>query len=278
MKTKIPSRPIAVVAAVMNRSQPLRYTIPTWLAQPEVRQLILVDWASNDALIDELDHADIPGWPDPRTKIVRVVGQKYWQMGKAINLGMRFVRCSVTFKVDADVAIVRSDLPRFSKSENVFVSGQFLNRDCFSRNSLFGTFMFNTADFLAINGYDERFKSYGNEDNDIYGRLEQLGRRNLTFDENLLFHLPHSDAKRQENQEVKFDCVFKSISETGNALNDRQPWRIDSPRSKFEIVDSFRSPDYVIVREKPILENDARQDRARLLAHQSEKFGLKRSS
>lgn len=116
---------ISIVTAVKNRTRPLQFTIPTWLNQPSVQQLVIVDWDSDSALINDLNELDIPAWPDKRCTIVRAQKQPLWNLSQAINLGMRFVRHKTVLKLDADILIigdVRSRLPQTNRCFIVSVS------------------------------------------------------------------------------------------------------------------------------------------------------------
>lgn len=239
---------IAVVSAVKNRSDPLRYTIPGWLADPLVRQLILVDWSSDRPLHKTLDRMDIPGWPDPRTLIVRVVDQTYWQMGKAINLGMKFVTHTITFKVDADVALVEplsNCLPIKGKS---FFAGYWKGRQFKNANSLYGTAVFATRDFYNVNGFDERFERYGCEDTDLYDRLVQAKLERKRFTDSQLYHLPHSDTVRQVHQKFVHGTPEEAIQISDQIVRTRKRWSSDFAQTRFEIISTDSTHNRCIVK------------------------------
>ncbi len=68
-----------------------------------------------------------------------------------------------------------------------------------------GASAINREDYFAINGYDEKFQGWGNEDDDIRRRLYKLGVKgyNPTYDEYPvhLYHEPNHDNGFRVNQE-----------------------------------------------------------------------------
>ncbi|MDB4766365.1 galactosyltransferase-related protein [bacterium] len=229
---------VTVISAVKNRSHPLRYSIPSWLSDPLVRQLILVDWDSDTPLWETLSRYDIPGWPDRRTMIIRVVDQPHWQMGKAINLGMKLARHSTTFKVDADVVLVDRLSKTVPTERRSFVAGHYLGIPLLNVNYLYGTIFLATRDFRYINGYDERFDQYGSEDTDLYDRLKTSGLSRLRFEQNQLYHLPHSNNARQVHQKIRHTTPEASIAVSSKIVHSRVRWSRDFETTQFQPVRS----------------------------------------
>ena len=244
-----------VISAVKNRSEPLRYTLASWLLQKSVDRIILVDWDSSTPLIYSLAGYEMGLWPNDKVTIVRVENQPTWNLPKAINCGMKLVETSVTLKLDADVVIVDvlDDL-------NLAVDGAFFTTYGFKppRTSdevhLFGSVAFATYDFWRIGGYDERFSTYGYEDDNFYSRLQAAGVGLTCFKENTMFHLPHSDASRTAHQNVK-DGLRKSIARNRKLSRKRTKWTWYSPRVQYELLARADDDRYFVVREQPSRSN-----------------------
>lgn len=229
---------VTVICAVKNRSHPLRYSIPSWLADSSVEQLILVDWDSDTPLWESLSTYDIPNWPDPRVMMIRVVNQPYWQMGKAINLGMKFATQATTFKVDADVVLVDRLAKKVPLEGKSFVAGHYSGIPFHNVNYLYGTVFLRTRDFNKMNGYDERFERYGCEDTDLYDRLTVAGLSRFKFYENQLFHLPHSSIARQVHQKIQHETPEAAIEVSSRVVKSRKRWSRESETTQFQFVSS----------------------------------------
>ena len=59
-----------------------------------------------------------------------------------------------------------------------------------------GTFACSRADFERVGGYDEVYRGWGEEDNDLYDALQFVGREQRALPATLLRHLPHGDDER----------------------------------------------------------------------------------
>ncbi len=97
-----------------------------------------------------------------------------------------------------------------------------------------------------MGGYDERFKTYGWEDDDFYSRLQSAGLKYKHFERGKLFHLPHSDRKRTENQEVDPSDLSASIQQNRIAAANRKRWTNRSPRAVYHIHFRDVENNYVI--------------------------------
>jgi hypothetical protein len=243
-----PENGLSIVCGVKNRTDPLRYTIPTFLSQPMVRQIVLVDWDSDVPLIESLAELDIPGWPDQRVVIVRAENQPYWSMSRAINLGMKLVNQPVTLKPDADVVILEDVSHIIPKPGQGFVSGNWRTEKG-NNVYLFGTTIFGTSDFWKIGGYDERIDTYGWEDDDFYERLSLSGLEHRDLPPRSFFHLPHSDAKRMAHQKSGLLNPKESIAINNKLVSNRKNWDRHSNQASFELVFLDEIDRYFVVAE-----------------------------
>lgn len=242
----------SIVCGVMNRAEPLRYTIPTFLQQALVRQIVLIDWNSRVPLIESLAELDIPGWPDPRVVIIRVEDQPHWSLAKAINLGVRLVNQAVTLKIDADILILRDVDPSLTQVGECFIAGNWRLESC-DQIHLSGTTMFGTEDFRNVGGYDERINSYGWEDDDLYHRLETQGIKRCNLDHRKFFHLPHSDAKRMAHQRespLRLKAPWKSSIFNRDCTRRRAPWHRSSSESNYRILSIDENKKHIVVRQQ----------------------------
>lgn len=192
----------AIMTAVKNRVEPMRYSLASWLDCPAVSQIVIIDWGSDVPLIDSLKELDIPGYPDPRITIVRVEAQ-HWNLCKAYNLALFYhVNRRVVIKLDADVVIVNEQI--FNVDPGMLQVSHWSNSTKLNRNYLTGSYVTLTNHLWEVGGYDQRLgKSYGYDDDNLYERLAELGVHRCELPTGYLYHLPHTDKKRFENHENK---------------------------------------------------------------------------
>lgn len=224
---------IAIVAAVKNRTEPLRYSLATWIDTP-AKQIILVDWCSDTPLIESLESMDVYDYPDPRIVHVRVEDEPYWNPCAAWNLAVRFVTQNKMLKLDADVCVSQKWMLSLGAKQlrTVDWDGARSQNEAFLTGSWFG----HTSDFIAAGGYDERLeKSYGYEDDNLYGRMVSVaGVTRKQFENGTLLHLPHSQKSRFENYEVN-DTDTEASELLHHSLEDWTLEQAIAEGSKFDI-------------------------------------------
>jgi len=185
---------ISIIAGAMNRTEPLRYSLASWLDSP-ANQIVIVDWSSSQPVSEAVESMRLPYYDANKVVHVRVEGQEHWKPGTCWNLAARFVTQSRTVKFDADVAWCRPDFIE-SLSPGEYFSNHWDDAARQNEAYLTGSWYGWTSDFIAIGGYDERFdSSYGYEDDDLYLRMSKIAERK-EFPTGSIYHLPHSESKR----------------------------------------------------------------------------------
>ena len=96
----IKANEITICSAVMNRTEHLLQALPTWLALPEVGQIIITDWSSDQPIADLLPDA---AWA--KTKVLRIDGENRWSLARAFNLAIDQASTTYVGKVDADFVV-----------------------------------------------------------------------------------------------------------------------------------------------------------------------------
>ena len=195
---------ISIVCACMNRSKPLEACIGSWLLNKQINEILIIDWSSSPKL--KLDNLD------PRIRIVRVDGEKYFNLGKAYNFGFKLAKSSKIIKMDADYFINpyydfigELPLPKSTFYTGSWKLGEFDGDMGFFRYTN-GWLYIEKEDFLSVGGYREDLKGYGFDDSDLYNRLKKSGLAQGTLNLNLrplIFHVPHDKEVRVENYENK---------------------------------------------------------------------------
>jgi hypothetical protein len=191
------NRRITITTGSMNRLEPLRRALATWLAMPEVDEVIVVDWGSRETLRDAL--ATFRG--DKRLIIVRTE-QKHWHNSKCHNLELALVpKRSLWLRLDNDT-LVRPDFFKLHPhQEGSFyaVNWRTVPKVVDDKRNLAGTLFVDPAYVLEIRGYNERLIHYGHEDDDLHARLvlHRYHWKEVVLD--TVDHIPHPDKARYEN-------------------------------------------------------------------------------
>jgi hypothetical protein len=77
---------------------------------------------------------------------------------------------------------------------------------------IWGTFACSAEDFAAIGGFDEAFRGWGGEDDDLYMRLEDNGCRPSPFPAALIEAIQHQDAERVTHYDIKDRWVHHRVN------------------------------------------------------------------
>jgi len=183
MEYKFPSEAdikdgISVISAVKNRNALLNEALPTWIHNPHVDEVIIVDWDSDEPVKEIVDRHQ-----NGKIILASVCNQPLWILSWALNLAARISSFSRILKLDCEVKLLEGFFSECSLVDGSFYTGSIhLARDENERY-LFGQAFFFREDFFQVNGYDERIKTYGWEDSDFYQRLtfgnQELGNQRM---------------------------------------------------------------------------------------------------
>ena len=220
---------VSVICACKNRYDALRVSLNSWLAFDEIKEIIIVDWSSDEP-INHLTKLD------KRIKIIRVENEKYFNQPQPLNLAASLATGDYILKLDCDY-IINPYFPFFESyliDNNSFLCGQdsyeckheywdenlgayavnFYGMDVGElmkyAHSYSPYFKFLTGlcfvtreNYWKVGGYDERMgKYYAFEDDQMTKRLTMMGLECKKLEQNhTLIHIPHPDKKRYENFE-----------------------------------------------------------------------------
>jgi hypothetical protein len=189
---------LSVVCAIRNRLENLVKALPTWLAQHEIDEILLVDWGSTTPVLDGLLAR---GLSDPRLRVLRVEGEDQWCLTLAYNLGFRMCRFDRILKLDADICLSAGFFANHPLGAGQFYAGDWRAYGA-GQEHLNGVFYIHRADLAHVGGFNEYIRSYGYDDDDLYARLCEAGFQRDLLREDDLFHLPHPDAARLGNTDA----------------------------------------------------------------------------
>lgn len=232
----------AITTGSMNRLDNLLRSLPTWLAMPEPDRLVIVDWGSRIPIRSRLGEID-----DPRILVAEVSNQSIWHHSKCHNLEIQIAArlgCEIVLRLDNDCLVRPNFFVRHPLED-----GAFYAVDCHSvppemddKRNLCGTLLTKIDDFLRVGGYNERLVHYGYEDEDLYVRLRQSGRRWLRCDLSTLDHIPHEDRARLESSSIdlrRFNDLegLKHLLVAKNRLSScLKPWSSADHSTQWQFV------------------------------------------
>ena len=215
---------VSIICACKNRESALYSCIGSWLVKKEVHEVIIVDWTSDKPLHDLTNL-------DPRVKVIRVDGEKYFNQPQPLNLAFKISSGDRILKLDSDYFFnPYSEFNFFDTypiDNNSFLCGMAdYESDPRTKEPIFyylrGILYVSRDNFLKVGGYRcGESKYYGNEDDELIGRLEKSGLKKKSIDQSwTVFHLPHTDKKRIEHFEAYHtdksmnDAVYNQLSQS----------------------------------------------------------------
>lgn len=163
---------VDLITPCRNRVEYLRDSLPSWLACPQLRQIIVVDFNSTVPVIDDL--GDLSG---ERVTVVRVEDEPLWRQGRAQNIGLGLAEADLVLKTDADVATadIRPYVERMADDPGIFYKG-------FSKlGTSSGLCLAPRRRMKAAGGYHDHMSGWGGDDVDFYRRLKKRKLKPLVF-------------------------------------------------------------------------------------------------
>jgi glycosyltransferase involved in cell wall biosynthesis len=178
---------ICFVTTCMGRLVALRETLGPMLAQSG-GSCVVVDYSCPDRCGEwvEANH--------PSARVVRVSGQAIFNLAAARNAGARYADAPWICFVDADVVLDSGFTPALLP---MLTPGGYY-RVLAGDGGVGGTFACARSDFERVGGYDEVYRGWGEEDNDLYDALQFVGLEQRSLPATQLRHLPHGDLERTQ--------------------------------------------------------------------------------
>lgn len=205
----VPVPDISLFVGVKNRFNVLKTSIHSWLLHDQIKEIVIVDWSSDDGFCKEYLE-DL----DRKIKVISVPNRKKYDISKVLNVGIKHCTYNHILKVDVDYVFnpynrlcewLRLDW------DSDFLTGYWQDEEFDSKigflGPLNGFLAAKKEHILKVNCYNEDFVGYGWDDTDMHNKLLEIGlnRKILKFKKHYapIFHTPHGDEFRFENQDVK---------------------------------------------------------------------------
>lgn len=161
---------VSIVVTCKGRLEHLKQSLPHFATQPRT-QTILVDVACPEGA------GDWAAQTFPSVKVVHLNEAGPFNIARARNAGLSAVSTPWVAFLDADMLIKGG---WFETYFPLMTSGTFLVFEPVDRAKITGACIVETTQARAVEGYDEVFEGYGEEDPDFYDRLELHGLRRST--------------------------------------------------------------------------------------------------
>ena len=223
---------VSVIVGCMNRSSFLLQSLPSWLYHPEIREIIIVDWSSDETLVIP------PSLMEPRIKILRVEKTGGWILSLALNFAAQHTKYPLLLKLDADSVL---DTNFFKKhplriDSNEFYSGNWRIARNENEKHLNGVVFLARQHFMQIGGYNEYIRTYGWDDSDLYNRLQQSGLLQKDFVYETISHIEHNNLLRTRGgQDIRLE-IMKNMH-----LVKKLPWSAEKEPTRYIEIDCIQS-------------------------------------
>ena len=189
---------LTLTTGSLDRLEHLQRSLATWLKHLELDEVIVVDWGNEVPLLQCLNT-----FTDPRVVVARAEGQEHWHNSKCHNLELQLASGEQVLRLDSDYLLGPNFFRRHELRSGCFFAGNWQQVAASDdKRHLSGAVYAYKSDLLAVNGYNERLRHYGREDDDLYDRLVARGLKRVDLDLSTLDHIPHSHVQRYEHLKI----------------------------------------------------------------------------
>ena len=183
---------LSFITVCKARLQYLKQTLPLLASQSDVESIV-VDYGCPQGTRQWVrEHY-------PRVKIVAVDDDSGLCVARGRNLGAMAATTARLCFIDADIRVRDGFVSWVRQNWRPHHYFRALPPD----RDIWGTMVCPANDFSSIGGYDEAFRGWGGEDDDLYMRLEDIGCRPSGFPAELIEPIRHDDAERVAFYDIK---------------------------------------------------------------------------
>lgn len=188
---------IAFVTTCKGRLHHIKECLPLIVAQSPA-EIVVVDYGCPDKVGDWIESNF------PEVKVVRIDDDSGFCLPRARNIGAQNTKSPWICFIDADIRI-RNDWVDWMKQN---LDPRFFYRAALKNGrrdpETYGTAICPREAFTAIDGYDETFRGWGGEDDDLYTRLSLLGGiSEAPYPHIFVEAIHHDDAERTLFHDIK---------------------------------------------------------------------------
>ncbi len=230
---------VSLICSCKNRIKPLLISLQSWLLCDEIKQIVIVDWSSDEPIDHILNLS-------PKIKLVRVNNQEFFNQPQPLNLALKLCTQDIVLKVDSDYILN----PYWNFFEhNTIDDTSFLcgDSDVVVDSSVYpyfkylrGLLLVNRKSLEEVGGWNENMgEYYGGEDGEIEKRLELYGltKKKINLDYTII-HMPHSNKDRILNfKGYKNNDLNEGIRQglSGYMSGDELEWNTEYSLAEYHI-------------------------------------------
>ena len=200
---------VTFITTCKNRLNHIQETMPLLYAEAAKEEIIFVDYGCTQGS---------SAWVKanyPKVKIVLVNDDPGFCAARARNMGALVANSPWVFFIDGDIKVK----PGFVKwIKNNSKKGFYYRASATSNGALdketWGSFLCSKQDYKTIDGYDEMFRGWGGEDDDIYARLSLSGIQQNFYPSKFLSVISHDDSIRLDAYRLKELTSHHLINQT----------------------------------------------------------------
>lgn len=222
----------------MNRTDVLVRSVPSWLQNADIEEVLIVDWSSSIPVFEDPKTQNIIN--DPRVRVVRAENEPYFLSPSfSINLGVEKTSNDHIIKLDIDYELINQDFLKYlNKILPKLTSGFFITDFHYVPNneSMMGFVIFHKSHFHMVNGYNEIFRGWGYEDLNMYDKLSRVCQKYIISNlGKFIYHIPHDDTVRNANHIDKDTPIMDN--EKRNRARALSP---EPPRSQYNTLSTLQ--------------------------------------
>lgn len=134
-------------------------------------------------------------------------------MSFSLNVGCFYAKHDHIIKCDIDFQLKNTELVEvFKRSQG---KKHFFCSTIPKKYDFHGFCFFEKKYFVEVNGYNEKIRGWGFDDEDFYRRLEKIGLERVVIMniEEFIYHIPHDDFLRTENYPQKDKNATNKMNE-----------------------------------------------------------------
>ena len=193
---------LSFITVCKGRLEHLKQTLPLLAAQPGA-EAIVVDYGCPQGTRSWVRQR-FPG-----VKVVTVDDDPGFCVARGRNLGAAAASAPRLCFVDTDVRLGEG----FASWALEHARPRHYYRALPATEDVWGTCLCSAEDFAGAGGYDEAFRGWGGEDDDLYIRLEDAGCAPAGFPAGLAEPIAHEDTTRLEQYAIKDRRTHNRVSQ-----------------------------------------------------------------
>jgi len=173
------------IQTCMGRLEHLQQSLPRLVDCPR-SECVVVDYSCPQ------NAGDWVAQHFPQVRVVRAPGERHFHVSRARNLGAQAAVTPWLGFLDADILVSEKFLHEFT--ENLAPGGFYFPDEV----QIAGNILCARDDFWKAEGFDETYRSWGDEDLDLQEALSFLGLEPRPYPGAWLQHVPHDEKHRTQ--------------------------------------------------------------------------------